>query len=127
MDPAPQEHLAGHRPGAIVRSARRSRGLTLAQLGQKVGYSAAQVSRYERGIAPLTDVAVLRRFAAALAIPPHVFGLTPVPAPAQQRHGHALTRTAGPSRVSSLTVAGGTGWRMVRTRCGDASSWHTWP
>ena len=47
----------GHRPGAIVRSARRSKGLTLAQLGQKVGYSAAQVSRYERGIAPLTDVA----------------------------------------------------------------------
>ena len=110
MDPAPQEHLAGHRPGAIVRSARQSKGLTLAQLGQKVGYSAAQVSRYERGIAPLTDVAVLRRFAAALAIPPRVFGLAPVPAPAQQRHGHALTRTAGPSRVSSLTVAGGTGW-----------------
>ena len=109
MDPAPQEQLAGHRPGAIVRSVRQSKGLTLAQLGQKVGYSAAQVSRYERGIAPLTDVAVLRRFAAALAIPPRVFGLAPVPVPAQRRHGHALTPTAGPSRVSSLTVAGGTG------------------
>ena len=64
--------------------ARTSQGLTLAELGKRVGYSAAQVSRYERGIAPLTDIAVLRRFAAALAIPPQVFGLAPAgPAAAQ--------------------------------------------
>ena len=45
-------------------------GLTLAELGIRTGYSAAQVSRYARGVTPLTDVTVLRRFARALAIPP---------------------------------------------------------
>ena len=75
----PLPAAAGRAPGAgaIVRSARTSQGLTLAELGKRVGYSAAQVSRYERGIAPLTDIAVLRRFATALAIPPQVFGLAP--------------------------------------------------
>ncbi len=65
--PLPAPAVAGRVPGAgvIVRSARTSQGLTLAELGKRVGCSAAQVSRYERGIAPLTDIAVLRRFAAA--------------------------------------------------------------
>ncbi len=35
------------------------------------------MSRYERGLAPLTDIAVLRRFADALAIAPQVLGLAP--------------------------------------------------
>lgn len=63
--------------GSIVRITRRARGLTLAELGRRTGYSASQVSRYERGIAPLTDTAVLRRFAGALALPPQAFGLLP--------------------------------------------------
>ena len=65
-------HGAGHAPGpgAIVRRARMAQGLSLADFGARVGYSAAQVSRYERGIAPLTDITLLRRFAAALALPP---------------------------------------------------------
>jgi transcriptional regulator with XRE-family HTH domain len=67
-------------PGAIVRSARVARGLTLADLGQRTGYSAAQVSRYERGLAPLTDIAVLRLFADALAIAPQLLGLCEEPA-----------------------------------------------
>jgi transcriptional regulator with XRE-family HTH domain len=92
-------------PGAIVRSARTFQGLTLAELGKRVGYSAAQVSRYERGIAPLTDVTVLRRFAAALAIPPQIFGLAPERAPAQPRHARAITVPAAPSPRSSSTVA----------------------
>jgi transcriptional regulator with XRE-family HTH domain len=66
-------------PGKLVRTARRAQGLTLAQLGARTGYSAAQVSRYERGISRMADVAVLRRFAAALDIPPAAFGLTPAP------------------------------------------------
>lgn len=72
-------HGAGHAPGhgAIVRGARTAQGLTLAGLGARVGYSAAQVSRYERGIAPLTDITVIRRFAAALGLPPQLFGLSP--------------------------------------------------
>src|SRR4051812_7325946 len=63
--------------GEIVRITRHARGLTLAELGRKTGYSASQVSRYERGIAPLTDTAVLRRFARALSLPPQAFGLLP--------------------------------------------------
>ena len=60
--PAP----AWDRPGTIVRSARLAAGLTLAELGERTGYSAAQISRLERGLAPLTDVSVLRLFATAL-------------------------------------------------------------
>jgi transcriptional regulator with XRE-family HTH domain len=63
--------------GAIVRRARHANGLTLAELGRRTGYSASQVSRYERGIAPLTDTTVLRRFADALGLPPQTFGLLP--------------------------------------------------
>lgn len=73
-------------PGAIVRAARQAQKLTLTQLGALTGYSAAQVSRYERGIAPLTDIAVLRRFADALGIPHNVFGLTPDPPGRHHRH-----------------------------------------
>lgn len=78
-------------PGAIVRSVRLAQRLTLAQVGDRVGYSAAQVSRYERGIAPLTDVTVLRRFAEVLGIPPQRFGLTPDPPRPEQRHGNTIS------------------------------------
>lgn len=60
-------------PGAEVRRARVAGGLTLAQLGERTGYSAAQISRFERGLAPLNDIAVLWLFADALAIPPQIF------------------------------------------------------
>jgi transcriptional regulator with XRE-family HTH domain len=70
----------GRQLGTIVRSARVAHGLTLADLGQRTGYSAAQVSRYERGLAPLTDIAVLRLFADALAIAPQLLGLSAEPA-----------------------------------------------
>jgi len=63
--------------GAIVRAARRDAGLTLAELGDLCGYSASQISRYERGVQRLTDIILLRRFAEALAIPPQSLGLTP--------------------------------------------------
>ncbi|MBA9005936.1 helix-turn-helix domain-containing protein [Thermomonospora cellulosilytica] len=87
--------------GAIVRLTRQARRLTLAQLGALCGYSASQVSRYERGVAPLTDVVVLRRFADALQIPPHLLGLAPAPGPAG---GAAGTAAAG-----GVTVARGGG------------------
>ncbi|MDP9616476.1 transcriptional regulator with XRE-family HTH domain [Streptomyces demainii] len=60
--------------------------MTLAQLGDLTGYSAAQVSRLERGVSPMTDVAVLRRFATALGIPPQDLGLAPAPAEPPPRH-----------------------------------------
>jgi transcriptional regulator with XRE-family HTH domain len=79
-------------------------GLTLAELGERTGYSAAQVSRYERGITPLTDVMVIRRFAAALAIPPGELGLASMPAPGGR--GSSTSANSGPGRATSFTVAG---------------------
>lgn len=78
-------------PGELVRQIRQARQLTLAQLGQLAGYSAAQVSRYERGISPMTDVAVLKCFAEALGIPHQALGLAP-PRP-KTRHGQATVPT----------------------------------
>jgi transcriptional regulator with XRE-family HTH domain len=66
--------------GAIVRAARLAAGLTLAELGDLCGYSASQVSRYERGCQRLTDITLLRRFAEALAIPPTGHSKQPRPA-----------------------------------------------
>ncbi|MCW2943496.1 MAG: binding protein with helix-turn-helix domain [Actinoallomurus sp.] len=89
--------------GAVVRSTRRAQGMTLAELGHRTGYSASQVSRYERGIAPLTDTTVLRRFAGALALPPQIFGLLPDedarPKRAPIRAGTVTVNAPGPSVV----------------------------
>jgi transcriptional regulator with XRE-family HTH domain len=62
--------------GQIVRSARKAANMTLAELGERCGYSAAQISRYERGVTRLTDISLLRAFAAILAIPPVALGLS---------------------------------------------------
>jgi transcriptional regulator with XRE-family HTH domain len=89
-EPAPRQSAAGppkgQNAGAIVRAARLAAGLTLADLGRRCGYSASQVSRYERGIQPLTDITLLRRFSQVLAIPPQVFGLTPPDGSRAARH-----------------------------------------
>jgi transcriptional regulator with XRE-family HTH domain len=68
--------MTGRRLGAVVRRIRAARGMTLAELGRLTGYSAGQVSRFERGIVPLRDIAVLGRFATALEIAPQALGLT---------------------------------------------------
>ena len=98
-------HDAGHAPGpgGIVRSARVAQGLSLAAFGARVGYSAAQVSRYERGITPLTDITVLRRFADALALPQQLFGLTPDGARDTARHA-AIFGKDSPPGVRGNTV-----------------------
>ncbi|MEV1043450.1 helix-turn-helix transcriptional regulator, partial [Streptomyces sp. NPDC050204] len=90
-------------PGELVRLARKERGLTLAQLGELAGYSAAQVSRYERGISPLTDVTVIRRFADALGIPSQVLGLAPQ---RDVRHGQVIGPTTAYPRLPAPRVAG---------------------
>src|SRR5580700_3384294 len=75
--------------GAIIRAARLAAGLTLAELGQRCGYSASQISRYERGVQRLTDITLLRRFAEALVIPPQCLGLTPPDSTEYRRHADA--------------------------------------
>lgn len=77
--PAARDAAAQQSYGALLRLARTAAGLTLAQAGQLTGYSAATLSRLERGIQPLTDVRVLRRLASVFAIPPDMFGLSNAP------------------------------------------------
>jgi Helix-turn-helix domain len=105
------EWPGGQGPGDVVRAARLRGGLTLAGLGALTGYSAAQVSRYERGVTPLTDVAVLRRFARALAIAPGELGLAPAPPGGGGGRGRVVAAVGVPSRTVSSTVAGEPGGR----------------
>ncbi len=108
MDPRPRRHrhargrgAGDFDVGALVRAARQAQGLTLAGLGRKAGYSASQISRLERGQAPLT-VVTLRRFAAALAIPPQALGLLPVTGDSP-RHAMPIPPSAA---ARSSTVVG---------------------
>jgi transcriptional regulator with XRE-family HTH domain len=75
--PAAQQAVAEGRYGVIVRLARTAEGLTLEEVGRRVGYSAATMSRIERGRQPLTDVTLLSRLAVELSIPPELLGLAP--------------------------------------------------
>jgi transcriptional regulator with XRE-family HTH domain len=107
MNQAAQSALAPTTPrrslGAVVRGARTAQGLTLVELGRRTGYSAAQVSRYERGLAPLTDIAVLRRFADALQIAPQVLGLAPSAAGAHQTTPGTRWPGDGTGRTAAAT------------------------
>lgn len=88
-----------------MRAARLQNGLTLAALGALTGYSAAQVSRYERGITPLADVAVLRRFAQALAIPPGELGLAASASRTRTGRDQVAAVSGVPSRPAASRVA----------------------
>ncbi|MFS0694064.1 helix-turn-helix domain-containing protein [Streptomyces nitrosporeus] len=70
-----RDALARQEAGAIVRLARRAADITLADLGRQVGYTAASLSRMERGKQPMRDVLLLRSLAVRLDIPPHLLGL----------------------------------------------------
>lgn len=103
-------------PGEVVRRVRRTQGMTLAKLGSLTGYSAAQVSRLERGKSAMTDVSVLHTFARVLAIPPQALGL----APAADADPDPLSQPTGPYPslpAPTLGTPGGEGeGDPVRTR-----------
>lgn len=65
-----------HDPGTVIRVARTALGWNQGELGRRCGYSASQISRWEKGRASLRDVAVLRTVAAVLGLPAAVFGLS---------------------------------------------------
>jgi transcriptional regulator with XRE-family HTH domain len=102
MNSTPPTRSATADVGATIRLARQANRLTLAQLGARTGYSASQVSRYERGLAPIT-VSVLHCFATALGISPQTFGLVP-PEPLHTVRHASLTTTTAPGLKA--TVAG---------------------
>lgn len=109
-------------PGMIVRSTRRAQELTLAELGTLIGYSAAQISRFERGLAPMTDITVLRRFAAALGISPQVFGPTEQPPHHGQRHSHVISVPSSYPAFPRLGSPANSHARTVTIQCGDGSA-----
>jgi Helix-turn-helix domain len=85
--------------GAVVRSLRRARNLTLAELAVRCGYSVSTLSRMERGKQPLRDVAVLRNLAEALEIPPQVLLM------ADTRRRCSPSTSPGPVRVNNVVAA----------------------
>ncbi|MFF0659427.1 helix-turn-helix domain-containing protein [Micromonospora tulbaghiae] len=81
--------------GALLRVARTAARLTLSEAGQRCGYSAATLSRIERGRQRLSDVTVLRRLAALFDIPPELFGLADIDGPAFHQTGPPIDRVRG--------------------------------
>lgn len=73
--PPMRDAITRKEPGWIVRLVRRASGLTQAELGSAVGYTAASISRMERGKQPMRDVVLLQRVAASLGIEPHLLGV----------------------------------------------------
>lgn len=103
---AMRDACSRHDAGAIVRLARRAADITLADLGRQVGYTAASLSRMERGKQPMRDVTLLRRLASCLDIPPHLLGLAPQTTPDNPRA----------TRVSTQALFGEEGDDPVRRR-----------
>ncbi|WP_276314956.1 helix-turn-helix domain-containing protein [Streptomyces sp. WAC 06738] len=97
--PAMRDALTRRDAGAIVRLARRAADVTLADLGQAVGYTAASLSRMERGQQPMRDIDLLTRIAGLLGIPPHLLGLAPRHDPATA----ASYGSAAPPGIDSLS------------------------
>lgn len=118
--------------GAIVRSLRQARGITLAQLAVKCGYSVSALSRMERGKQPLRDVKVIRSLADALEIPPKALGLADTPQGYAQLlvHGTMVgtdpvpAEESDPMRRRTLLagLTGATGVAMVSARVALAAS-----
>src|SRR6266702_4162072 len=100
--PTVKEAVAAGQFGALIRMTRTARQLSFVRAGKLVGYSASTLSRIETGQRKLTDVTQLRRFADALGIPPHLFGLTSLAAGAAP-----LPSAPAPTTVSGTPREGG--------------------
>jgi transcriptional regulator with XRE-family HTH domain len=106
--PAAREAAVTGRHGTLVRIARTAAGLTLDEAGRLAGYSAATLSRIERGRQALTDVNVLRHLATVFAIPAELFGLA--------EQGGATT---SPSRPPPQQRAGWGDWGHAPRQCDE--------
>ncbi|WP_196255638.1 helix-turn-helix domain-containing protein [Micromonospora sp. WMMC415] len=113
--PEVRQAAAGGDYGTLLRVARTAARLTLSEAGQRCGYSAATLSRIERGRQRLSDVSVLRRLATVFDIPPELFGLADIDGPAFNHSGprldkvrdEAARREAGVDLVRRRELLGG--------------------
>src|SRR5437764_7331025 len=87
-------------PGTVIRVARSALGWSQVDLGQRCGYSASQVSRWETGRQPVRDVELLRKLADVLHLAPDVFGLADMGASTRlaSGSGHRVGRVTIPMR-----------------------------
>jgi len=116
---------AQRRPGALIRLARTQRGWTLAELGGRIGCSAATVSRLERS-ARIADLALVHRAAVESGVPRHVLMTSLAPPPASAVL--ATTVTASPRdaeedpmrRRTLLTATAAAGPAALLTGLDDA-------
>lgn len=95
--PAVRAAAAAGQYGQVLRMARTAADLSLAEAGRLVGYSAASMSRLERGKRPLTDLTLLRRLTVVFDIPPALFGLAAADTPTLDRPpvGSSAARVRG--------------------------------
>lgn len=106
---AMRDAFARRDTGEVVRLARRAADITLAELGRQVGYTAASLSRMERGKQPMRDVRLLQNLAVRLGIPPHLLGLAP-------RRQWVAAERGDDTRVGTQTSFGEEGDDPVRRR-----------
>ncbi|GAA4239812.1 hypothetical protein GCM10022254_61850 [Actinomadura meridiana] len=95
--------------GQIVRAARQARQMRLVDLGELCGYSAAQISRLERGKTPLTDITLLRALADILDIPPARLGLASDQSGSSATPRHLVRPEGMPQTVRARSVREGAG------------------
>lgn len=93
-------------PGTVIRVARNALGWSQADLGQRCGYSASQVSRWETGRQPLRDVELLRTLVTVLHLDPDVFGLVDTGASTRPTpgSGHRVDAVMIPTREEDDSV-----------------------
>ncbi|WP_219471904.1 helix-turn-helix domain-containing protein [Nonomuraea rhizosphaerae] len=118
----------------MVRLARHACGWTQHQLGERIGYSAATISRLETGRQILHDIATLRLLSRELRIPPAWLGLsalpdgdtpTPKPPPVVEPPVRVGADEAGEDAVERrrfLTLASITGTALFAAEPADAAT-----
>ncbi|MEW2574581.1 helix-turn-helix transcriptional regulator [Streptomyces sp. NPDC047070] len=82
--------VAQRRPGALIRLGREHRAWTLATLGERIGCSAATVSRLERR-SRVVDLTLVHRAAAEVGMPRHVLMTSLAPPAATAMAGTRVT------------------------------------
>ncbi|MGF7238735.1 MAG: helix-turn-helix domain-containing protein [Frankia sp.] len=103
--PRPTSSSAG--VGVLLRSYRRTHGLTQQQLADRLGFDQSYVSKLEGGRRAIHDISTLRHIARALVLPPEEVGLA---SGSLDERGPDAPHSEGTDRVSSSQRS----WRIVR-------------
>jgi len=103
-NPAAEAALRSGRLGRILRAYRRATGLSQERLADQLGYDASYISMLETGRRTVQDVATRRHIARALAVPPHLLGVTD---PADTDHVAMVAFAESTVRLAELARATG--------------------